>query len=474
MRIRQVVAAFLLLKQGIEQAVEDVGGICELEERVGSVVRDCTAQILEGTLESLDDGLLTTKPEELAVEGFRSRAMVSTYGELKIRRRLYKDKSTGERRFLLDEALGLEPRVRVTPKFRELAVELSVEMPFRRAAEILGKTMPHVSAMTVWNATKEAGEKAKADGKGLRERVYEHGEDPGGTRKVDSLNIEADGMLVGVQRSKKRRAEVKLGVAYEGKKTKGDRVGLVERRVVAGVIKDRGFWEEVTAALGSHWDLSAVKDVVIGADGAGWGKAGVEYFDNATYQLDRFHLRKAMREALGHSPEDYSAVSESLRSKDRNTVIKALTEAGKKVTGKKRQGIINFEMYVLGNWEGIKGDFTSLGTIEGQVYHHLARRMKRLGARWTTDGADRMARLCGAKANGELGKYSATSVDHSSETTRKSLTKPRERVGNLDKKAAEVGEWLRARVPSLEGPHQSRPFVKHVLRQLVTAGGISL
>lgn len=373
MKIRQVVAAFLLLKQGIEQAVEAFGGLRELEDRVGLVVRDCAAQILEGTLESLDDGFLSTKPSNLTVEGFRSRSMVSTFGELKLRRRLYKDKSSGERRLLLDEALGLEPRARVTPKFRELAVELSVEMPFRKAAEILGKTMPHVSAMTVWNATKEAGEKARADGRELRERVFEHGEDPGGTRKVDSLNIEADGMLVGSQRSKKRREEVKLGVAYEGKKAKGDRVGLVERRVVAGVIKDKGFWEETTAALGSHWDLSALKDVVIGADGAGWGRTGVEYFSNATYQLDRFHLRKAMREALGHSPEDYSAVSKSLRSKDRDEVIRALTEAGKKVTGKKRQGIRDFEMYVLGNWEGIKGDFISLGTIEGQVYHHLAR-----------------------------------------------------------------------------------------------------
>lgn len=106
-----------------------------------------------------------------------------------------------------------------------------------------------------------------------------------------------------------------------------------------------------------------------------------------------------MREALGHSPEDYSAVSKNLRSKDRDEVIRALTEAGKKVTGKKRQGIRDFEMYVLGNWEGIKGDLISLGTIEGQVYHHLARRMKGVGARWTTDGADRMARLYGAEAN---------------------------------------------------------------------------
>lgn len=43
-----------------------------------------------------------------------------------------------------------------------------------------------------------------------------------------------------------------------------------------------------------------------------------------------------------------------------------------------------------------------LGTIEGQVRHTIARRMKRIGARWMLEGADRMSRLLAAKANGEL------------------------------------------------------------------------
>lgn len=474
MRIRQVVAAILLLKQGIEKLVGSYAGFFDLEEQMGALVRECSTSLLKETLENIDDELLAGKADSLCVEGFRKRTLLSTFGELELRRRLYKDKNTGERRFLLDEALGLEPKTRVTPKFRETAVELAVEVPFRRAAEILGKTMPQVSAMSVWKATKEAGEKARSEGKELRERVFEHGEDPGGKRKAKSLNIEADGMLVGAQRSKKRHEEIKLGVAYEGKESKGDRVELLERRVVAGVIKDKGFWEETAATLGTHWDLSTVKSVVIGADGASWGKAGVEYFENATYQLDRFHLRKAMREALGHNPQDYTTVSESLKTKDLGELAKAIADAEKKApTGKARKGIRDFEMYVIRNWSGIKGDFVSLGTIEGQVYHHLARRMKRLGARWTTEGADRMSRLCGARANNELSEYSIPGIARLPKT-RKTLSTHKERVGDLDTKATEIGNWIRANMPALQGPHQSRPYVKYVLRQLLTSGGISL
>jgi len=473
LKLRYTVAAFLLLKQGIEQAVERSNGLGELEEEVGNLVRTCASQVLQGVLEGLDERLMAARDRSLEEEGLRSRRIVSTFGELTVWRRLYRDRNTGEWRFLLDEALGLEPRARVTPRLREVAVELGVEVPFRRAAEIIGKMMPNVSAMTVWEAVREAGEKARAEGKELRERVFGRGEDPGGTRKTDRLNIEADGMLVGVQRSRKKREEVKLGVAYEGKETTGERVELVERRVVAGVVKDEAFWEETAATLGGHWDLSEVKEVVIGADGASWAKAGVGYFDKAKYQLDEFHLRKAMREALGHDLGAYRAVSEALRSKDRERVMEALRQAEKRATGEVRQGIRDFELYVLGNWDGIKGSAESLGTIEGQVYHHLARRMKRQGARWTPDGADRMSRLLAAKANGELGKYLVTG-DHGAKKPRPIPQAEAERVRDVDEEAEEIGAWLRARVPALTGPYQSRPFVKYVLRQIVMATGTDL
>lgn len=51
------------------------------------------------------------------------------------------------------------------------------------------------------------------------------------------------------------------------------------------------------------------------------------------------------------------------------------------------------------------GEIESLGAIDGQIYHHMARRMERVGASWSAEGARRMARPLATKANGELSRW---------------------------------------------------------------------
>ncbi len=55
-----------------------------------------------------------------------------------------------------------------------------------------------------------------------------------------------------------------------------------------------------------------------------------------------------------------------------------------------------------------------LGVIGGQVRHAPARRMKRIAARWSPGGTDRMARLLSAKANEEL--YSCLAAPKATDT----------------------------------------------------------
>jgi hypothetical protein len=87
--------------------------------------------------------------------------VVTSFGEVRIRRRLYRNKETGETKFFLDEELGLPPRARVTPRLKELAVKFSCELSFAKAAEALGYLVPGLSAMAVWHALKEVGEEPK-------------------------------------------------------------------------------------------------------------------------------------------------------------------------------------------------------------------------------------------------------------------------------------------------------------------------
>jgi len=74
-----------------------------------------------------------------------------------------------------------------------------------------------------------------------------------------------------------------------------------------------------------------------------------------------------------------------------------------------------------------------------------------------------MARLLAAQANGELqAALQGPVVDL--DTVREALGKvvDREPAGS----PGEMGTWLEAHVPALNGPHASRLWVKHVLREI--------
>jgi len=85
---------------------------------------------------------------------------------------------------LLDEAMGLEERRRLTPRMAKLGVELGTEMPFRRAARIMEYLVPGVSAMAVWSEVEKAGEQAQEEAKNLRAAVFDQGVVPQGQKTV--------------------------------------------------------------------------------------------------------------------------------------------------------------------------------------------------------------------------------------------------------------------------------------------------
>ena len=75
-------------------------------------------------LEALDEWLYVQAPAGWQVVGFRVRTVVCRFGEVTVRRRLYRDAGGGYH-FLLDEYLGWEPHRSGTPSLKEAAVIVS-------------------------------------------------------------------------------------------------------------------------------------------------------------------------------------------------------------------------------------------------------------------------------------------------------------------------------------------------------------
>jgi hypothetical protein len=324
--IRPVVGGFLLFAQGVSKLITECRDFAKLEEEVQKLSSRVCAQVFAWVLEEIDARLMKTRDQRTwEVVGFRERAAVSSFGEFRIKRRLYRNKKTGETKFFLDEALGWPPRARVTPRLKELAVKLASELSFGRAAEALGYLVPGVSPMTVWHALKEVGEELQRNAEELRRAVFEDGVLPEGKEKAEELLDQADGVLIRLQRSERKHAEVKHVVAYEGKRELSpNRFTLQNKLVVSGVGEGEEILEEASAKMASKWDLSCTKRVSFGSDGASWAKKALEYFPGAVFILDPFHLKKHLIEALAHDEEAFFKVRLAISQGNWEETAKAL------------------------------------------------------------------------------------------------------------------------------------------------------
>lgn len=149
-RIRHLVEVVLYLAREIFEALRSSNELGELEERIQRAAQKAAGSLLAYALEEVDRRLMAKRDQKkLKVIGTRTRTLTTVFGDVRIRRRLYRDTKTKKAAFLLDEALGLESRARLSPRMSALALELGTEMPYRRASRILGYLVPGVSAMTV-------------------------------------------------------------------------------------------------------------------------------------------------------------------------------------------------------------------------------------------------------------------------------------------------------------------------------------
>lgn len=472
--IRDIVEIILLVIREMYRLITTYQDFAELEKGIYRLVQKITLKLLVTACNYLDEQLMRDRNrKQLKLVHTKPRVIVTPFGEVALERRYYRDQETGEGRYLLDEALGLAPRQRLSPWTTELAVTAAAEMPYHRAAAWLKQVTlgaVDIQAMSLWQEAQEAGKRLAEQVEQERSAVFDRGEVPETRRKSQSLRVEADEVWVAARNNckERRKLAIKIGVGYERKVSMGPhRQSLQGRRVVTGVAEARVFWEQAVAQFGRQWDLSAVENCCVGGDGAPWVKLGCEYFPGATYQLDPYHLRRALLEGLGHDEAAYKAVSAALVEENWAEVEKALVAAERASKGAKRQRITKLRRYLQGNWEGIcqKKVAERLGTIEGQVFHHVARRMKRHGARWSNTGADHLARLLAARANGELSEVARQVWQAQPELIRRVAgDKPIRAEGRLP--GQDPAAWLRASLPALYGPAADEPWVKYMLRVL--------
>jgi len=464
--------------ESIEQlAVKLKVDVGRWEEEVFKWTCTLAQEVAKALLEGIDEDLMRQKDGSLKVEALKPHRIVTVFGDVWIKRRMYRD-SNGKYSFLLDEKMGLNKGSQVSPKVKELATFLASHYPFQRTEEILRSILPtgishtsiHRLVARVTDPYLEAEEEEM-------EEVFTDGVIPESEgRVVPHLFLEADGTSVALQREEARRVEVKVGVAYEGwQEVSKDRHRVTRKTVYSGIMSGDRFWEGFSLTLAKKYDLSQVDKVIVGGDGAPWVKKGAELL-GGIYQLDRFHLKRALHRSLDDdlALEVYQACTKGEIDK----VDKLLAQAQQRATAEQSKEVARLRGYLMGNSFGLRdyrmevsGDgLRGLGTIEGNVDKLVANRLKKRGMSWTIKGAHRMTRLVNLREMGELHSW----ITHKDKQRTDKPPRQGRQTTKLKPKAGTAEEvWLEAGLPALSGPNQNRPWVQ-VLRSLIHGtGGIS-
>ena len=206
----------------VDSVIKDIESfkqdIRRLEKYILNKAMEWAREAYQYVLKSLDSLIREKRDKKLLrIAHHRDTWYRTCLGAIKVKRRYYRDQ-WGNYHYPLDELLGMEKYRHITLDVQQLAMELASAMTFRKSAEVLEKTTAiNLSHQTIKNLiTRVADGYLKQKGIEIM-HLIETGEITEGEGiKADLLLMEADGVILSLQREKAKKVEVKLGIAYEG------------------------------------------------------------------------------------------------------------------------------------------------------------------------------------------------------------------------------------------------------------------
>ena len=443
----------------------------ELEKNIYKWICELGQSFTKEFLERYDRMLMKERDKtKYRHKGLRQTTIKTVYGEVTYNRAVYEvveEDGTKHFVYLLDETLELENIGLISINMAELLVKGITEQSYRAcAAQVSEMTGQTISAMGVWNVIQALGAKVCEEEKELTDAHKQgkiHGE-----KESPVLFEEADGVYIKLQgkdrkKSKQDKAEIKIGIAYDGwKKTSEDRYALVNKVIVAGFAHAKEFHEYREAAIAEKFNLDEVCQRILNADGASWIK---KVKDKSTcFQLDPFHRNKAVKEKI-HDKTAQKDVLELLEDQDIEGVFhylelykNSLSEAAEIEDTEElihyyennREGLLPYQAQGLELPETPEGlEYRNMGTMENHVWSVIAKRMKHNHTSWSKRGGNHLAKILAKKCSGKL--YEVT----------EKLKRPVFEEEKVEELYGEI--LLSAKVPKKDGKGYEYPVFGHVI-----------
>ncbi len=344
--------------------------------------------------------------ELLAGAGARQRRLprylLTRLGPIRFTR--WKTRKDGRYGFPLDRAMGLRPHQGCSSFVWERACRLAADHPFRTAARLLSDLVgTPVDHRRLWGWLQRAGEIRRAEVEARRSEMFEDGLAPPEGEPLDMAVVEVDGAIL--RRQGGGTFEAKVAAAYTGKRlasltARHRRRTCTGKAVLAGIYPEGRAGPSIYAELCRSVGLHRARRTLVAGDGAEWIPVMVrEWFPDAVFQLDHYHLKARLREASGGDPRragrwiswalsgQWRRVARSLAALLRSGAIDARTASTTLAFLQVNHASIWSFRKLLAQGAPPELCVRGSGVIEHTVDLVVARRMKRQGMRWSTEGA---------------------------------------------------------------------------------------
>ena len=374
----------------VDELADGVGrhSLSDIVESTQETVNELGVQLIERLYQEVDRLFDERRDKHKIVikNCSKTRRLLTSMGEVKLRRKLYFEKQTARYFFAVDEILQLQKYERIERNLQADLVSKATLTSYGKASEFAGR---RVSRQTVHNLVKRIDTDAI---------TVPSCAPP--LRTVGDIFIEADEDHIHLNTGKS--AEVKLVYVHEGARPvcRG-RAELVNPRYFVSIDNEADdLWADVADYLYSTYRCSQAA-IHISGDGANWIKGGLNYFPKASYHLDKFHVFKSVTGASFGDKRLRDNIVAALYEKDFDT-LRALYQNTYQSKQKlsERKTVSEGLFYLENNFDEIDLTPAYSCAAEGHVSHVLSARLSSRPMGWSIEGADRIARLRAFYFNG--------------------------------------------------------------------------
>ena len=356
------------------------------------------------TFTGIDDTIRESlwRKEEWYIVRRDDASLLCSIGRIHYSKTLFINRTTGERRYLVDDALGLGSHARMTEDAVVEILREASESSYRKGGE-KASLMEPVSKQTVLNELHGLTfpkEQKRRGRKSVAQYLYIDADE-------DHVALQYDSEHGDLKKSGPKSAMPRLIYIYEGVEeyNGSTRHHLVNVHHFGGLYdgNNDALWKEVDTYIRNNYDEDALKKVYIHGDGANWIRNGKIYIPKSVFVLDRFHMHKYIIAATSHlldSADDvrselYRAIHKRNKGMAADTFEKILAVTDNET---KYKAVQRSKDFILNNWAGImeslKNKENQTGcSAEGHVSHIYSDRLSSRPLGWSRTGVDKMARL---------------------------------------------------------------------------------